>query len=297
MKIIKLFIALISFVVCAQLVYGQKLSSSDVAVMKQYEDSLIVKIDSIRNSYLSDEKLDISFRFISILKSALNHPGSFHYEFDSLKKIMHILESPDGNFKIFNWVVSTSPIKKNYFGAIQTSDQKIIPLIDYSEQLEEQNTLYNVVNNKQWFGGEYYKIMKDVVDGETVYLLFGFNSNSSKFNRKFIDALRINNGQVTFGAPIFKAPDNLGSVQLRNRFIQFYKKGVTITLNWDASINAIVFNKLESDIGAPTRLDSYVPSGQIDALKKQGNIWQYHPNALSVLKLTDGNAPIDGVMN
>lgn len=278
-------------------IFAQKLSSTELEQFKKSEDSLVRIVDSLRNAYVLDERMDYSYEFISKLKTALNQPNSFQYPFDQLKERIHIINSPDGDFRIFNWVVASSNFKKTYFGAIQTAQQKLIPLIDFSDQLEEKKIQNSVVNNKEWYGGEYYNIIKDEYQGQTVYLLFGFNSNSNRFNRKFIDVLSIKNDQVQFGAPMFRAPNQNGTVAVQNRFIQYYKKNVTTMLNWDSTLSMIVFNRLESEVNAPSRLDTYVPAGAIDGLKKEGPIWNYKPSVLNILQLQDGKAPIDGVMN
>lgn len=297
MKYILTFLAILVFSLMMQpQLSAQKLNASELAQFKEHEVALIKLVDSMRNSYLSDEKLETSYEFITKLKSVLKTNNSYQYPFDSLRRLMHIIDAPDKSFRIFNWVVTTSNVNKVYFGTIQLPNNTMIPLIDYSTQLEETKNIYAITSNKEWFGGEYYNIQKDQHQGKDVYLLYGFNSGDAKTNKKFIDVLTIEGTTAKFGAPIFNAPDNLGNVQLRNRFIQYYKKGVTTSLNWDAQLGAIVFNRLESDISTPSRFDTYVPAGAIDALKKEGGQWNYHPQVLQILKLSDGKAPIDGVM-
>jgi hypothetical protein len=277
--------------------FSQKLTKEQSDAFKVLEDDMSALVDSFRSTIVLDERMDINMEFIKILRRTLAVSNSYLYPFENLKERMHILPSPDGNFRIFNWVVTSSNFKKTYFGAIQFASGKVVPLLDYSEQLEDMGRATDVTNNKEWYGVEYYHIMKDVAFGQPVYLLFGFNSNTTKFNRKLIDVLSIKGEEVTFGAPILRTPNAKGNPVITNRFIQYFKKNATTMLNWDANLGMIVFTRLESEISAPSRLDTYIPAGPIDGLKKEGDIWQYQREVLKILKLSDGKAPVDGVMN
>ncbi len=277
--------------------YAQKLSAAETELFRKHEDSLAVLVDSLRGAIVLDERMDYNYAFIAKLKQVLSLENSYLYPFARLQERMHILASPDGNFRLFNWVVASGNFKKTYFGAVQLSNGRIIPLLDYSEQLEDKGRANGLTTEKEWYGAEYYHIMKDVAFGQPVYLLFGFNSNSTKFNRKLIDVLSVKGNSIQFGAPIFMAPNVQHQPVLTNRFIQYYKKNATTMLNWDASLGMIVFNRLESEVSAPSRLDTYIPAGPIDGFKKEGDMWQYKKEVLNILKLSDGKAPIDGVMN
>lgn len=277
--------------------YAQKLSAAESELFRKQEDSLAVLVDSLRGAIVLDDRMEYNKAFIAKLRQVLAMSNSYAYGFPKLKERMHILPSPDGNFRLFNWVVASSNFRKTYFGAVQLSEGKLIPLLDYSEQLEDKGLATGLTSAKEWYGAEYYHIMKDVAFGQPIYLLFGFNSNSTKFNRKLIDVLTVKNGNVQFGAPVFMAPNVQNRPVLTNRFIQYYKKNATTMLNWDASLGMIVFNRLESEVSAPSRLDTYIPAGPIDGFKKEGDMWQYKKEVLNILKLSDGKAPIDGVMN
>lgn len=293
---VKVLLALFLVVGFHSLGFTQGLSSEEEQRFQQEEDSLCVLVDSLRGALVLDERINYNYQFIKRLKETLSEPNAYKYPFKKLQERMHIIVSPDDNFKIFNWVVVSGNFKKTYFGAILMPDGRLIPLLDYSEQLEESGEPQRITHNKEWYGAEYYHIMKDNAFGNTVYLLFGFNSNSAKFNRKLIDVLSIKNGTVQFGLPIFKAPDLYLKPALTNRFIQYYKKNASTMLNWDATVNMIVFNRLESEVSAPSRLDTYIPAGPIDGLKKEGDMWEYQQAVHKILKLGDGNAPVDGVM-
>lgn len=281
---------------CVSLWAQKTLTKSELEVFQKDEKVLMALVDSFRSAPIPDERVGFGMTFIKKLKTVLETDNSYYYKFDSLKTKMHIIVAPDNTFRIFNWLIVPSDYVKNYFGAIQMQgESKVIPLLDYSDRLQDQNKEQEILSNRQWYGCEYYNILKDQVNGQPAYLLFGYNSNSSTTNRKLVDVLRFEDGQAIFGAPIFEAPNNLGRLENMNRFVQHYKKNVTTTLNYDPKIQMIVFNRLESDIATPSRKDTYVPAGPIDGLKKNGYKWTYVPEVFQILKLKDGEAPLDGV--
>src|SRR5690606_22233068 len=144
--------------------------------------------------------------------------------------------------------------------------------MDYSDKIQDDQ-LQDYLDNKRWFGAEYYNIIQDTYNGKTVYLVFGMNTNSININRKLIDVIDIDaaNGIAKFGLPIFNGIDQMGKRGTFKRYFIYYKKGASTTLNYDQTLKMIVLNKLESEIGAPSRLDTYIPAGQMDGFKKDGN--------------------------
>ncbi len=273
--------------------YAQRTSKDDIQQLKQYEDSLKILADSTIRAELPDERMGYCNKFIKELKNALNIDGSYNYSFDSLATRIHIIQSPDKRFKIFNWVVATAPSSKYYFGAIQLADGSILPLYDKSNSIEDTQLEKMIGDSKNWFGCEYYNIIEDNTAMGKHYLLFGFNSGSFNSNRKLIDVLSLSEeGIVSFGKPIFA--DEFGN--LKSRFVMEYKKGVSTTLNYDNQYKMIMYTRLGSEINAPSRKDTYIPIGPIDGLRKDGGVWRYVKEAIPVLKLDDGQAPIDGVL-
>lgn len=276
-----------------------KLNKEAIDSFKVQENELMKLADSMLYSPIESDRVQYGMRFLKQLKNTLLVEGAYAYTFDSLATKIHILPSPDKTFKIFNWLIATSDWSRVYFGIIQTAQQpqKLIPLLDYSDKMQDSQ-LQDVLDNKTWFGAEYYNIMQDVYNGKTIYLVFGMNTNSININRKLIDVLYFDADKATahFGLPIFNGVDQLGRRGVFKRYFIQYKKGASTTLNYDTALKLITLNKLESEIGAPSRLDTYVPAGQMDGFKKEGEMWQYYSNVMGILNLGDGNAPINGVM-
>lgn len=280
-------------------IFGQKIEASIQDSLIKTEKKLCKIADSMRLAPIPDDRVQYHYELIKGLKEALLLPNAYLFPFDSLKERIHIIDAPDKSFKLFNWLVANSDWGRTYAGVIQTAGQpqKLIPLIDQSAKLDDNNK-QAILNNKKWYGAEYYNMIKDTINGSPAYLLFGFNTNFTNINSKIIDVLQVDaqKGEATFGAPIFQGEDQFGKGGIYNRYITYFKKGVSTVLNYDKDKNIIIIDKLESDIGAPSRYDSYVPSGRMDGFIKSNGRWQYQKNVVNILKLGDGNAPINGVM-
>jgi len=160
----------------------------------------------------------------------------------------------------------------------------------------EKNAETAVAGPDRWYGCEIYKIMPQIVQGQKVYLLFGFNSDGANSNKKIIDVLTIDSDNATLGAPIFAMPNIQGRMEQVSRVLLEYKKSAQVFLNYDNERKMIVFNRLASEVTDPNRKSTYIPTGQMDGLRFENGMFVFVKDAVPVLKLQDGQAPIDGVM-
>jgi hypothetical protein len=278
---------------------GGNIAQEDMAQLKQLEDSLIVMADSMLGAPLPDDRIDYCIRFVKFLKTAMEIPGSYQYPFASLGTKIHIIVPDDKSFRIFNWMVAPADNLRRYYGAIQMpgEDAQFYPLKDFSEKLGEDAQTVSL-SSDQWYGCEYYRIMTQTIQGgQKAYLLFGFNSNGAASNRKLLDVLTFSQGKPVFGAPVFMMPDvKTQRLTPQSRVVLEYKKTAQVSLNYDEAKKMIMFNRLMSDINDPNRKNTYAPTGQTDGLRYENGMYIFIRDAIPVLKLQDGQAPIDGVM-
>lgn len=268
--------------------FAQKLSSEEQARFKKTEDALLVTVDSMNRIAVLDERIEYCHLFVKKLGQLLKEPNSFNYAFDSLSKKVHILYPEDRSFRIFNWPVEYAPARFRYYGAIQKADGTMIPLVDNADKTEEKDLL-GTLDNRTWFGQEYYRILtqKDAA-GQPAYFLFGVNHNRINTSVKMIDVLTLQGNKALFGGNFFEKG--------MKRFVMEYQKGAQVSLNYDAEKSMVVYNVLESEINQPQRKHTMVASGELDGLKWNNGQWQTVRNLLPILKLKDGQAPINGVI-
>jgi hypothetical protein len=277
---------------------GTTLSKEEMTRLSGLEDSLVVLADSMSNALLPDDRIDYCVAFTHHLKTVLETPGSFNYPFKKLETKIHILTPEDKSFRIFNWMIAPAESLRRYFGAVQMNSEepKFYPLKDYRDKMDKGVETATLTTD-QWYGCEIYKIMPQTIQGQKAYLLFGFNSDGPGSNKKLIDVLTLDGPAPMLGAPVFLVPDPKGQNMVRqNRMILEYKKSAQVYLNYDAERKMIVFNRLASEVTDPNRKSTFIPTGQMDGLRFENGMFVYVRDAVPVLKLQDGQAPIDGVM-
>lgn len=290
--------------ICLLVLFGSKaafaksaeLDKASLAALAKLEDSMVVMADSMISEPIPDYRIDFCVRFTKQLRTALAIPNSFKYPFAKLAEKIHIIYPEDKSFRIFNWLIAPSEDVRRYYGVIQMDEQeaKYYPLIDDSDQMPSPET--QVTDNKHWYGCEIYKIMEQNTSNGKGYLLFGYNSSGASSSKKLIDVLRIGDDAVSLGAPIFIMPDIKERMVRQNRVILEYKKSATIYLNYDAERKMILFNRLASEVTDPNRKSTYIPTGQMDGLRWNNGVFEFVKDAMPVLHLQDGQAPIDGVL-
>ncbi len=273
---------------------AQSITPQNMEKLQIMEDSLLITADSMFNAPITETHLLYSERFVRQLVKTLKIPNSCMYPFNKLGEVINIIYPDDNAFRMFNWEIEFSAIGKRYYGAIQMPSEqlKLYGLLDYTPQLAK-GAEDSVLTNGKWYGALYYDIKTNEVNGQKVYTLFGFSAAGMASNVKLLDALTFNDKGTVFGAPIFGIGSTNFPRQPIVRFIQEYKKGVTVTLKWDPANYYILTDNLTSEINDPSRKYTYVPSGQYDALRWSNGMWNYIQDIAPIKMLSDGQAPSD----
>jgi hypothetical protein len=270
------------------------LPETSLQQLRQYEDSLIRTADSMYASMVPEDQLGYVYQFVRQLKTALSVPASYSYPFDSLKTRINIIAPEDGAFRIFNWSIAPTQTTARYYGAIQMPSEqlKLYGLVDNSAQITK-GAMDSVFEGGRWFGALYYRIMPVEVDGQKAYTVFGMNAANPLSTRKVMDLLWFSKNGPVFGGKVFgvRSPDSKNQA---TRFILEYKKGIVAALNYNAELNAVYFDHLESDANDPGRKYTYVPTGQYDGFRWQNGEWQFVKDLIPITILQDGQNPIGG---
>lgn len=267
--------------------------TSSKALLASMEDSLMVTADSMYYAPLPDERMAHSEQFARQLVRALKITDSWSFPFEKLAGKINILYPDNKEFRIFNWAIAPTETTRRYYGAIQLpgTKLKLYGLVDYSNELGK-GAADSVLKGGKWMGGLYYRIIAKDVDGHRYYTLFTLNGASLLSTRKFLDVLELTPDGPVFGAPIFGIRSENFPSRKVNRFVLEYKKNVQVSMNWDADMNAIFFDRLTSEVNDPNRKYTFIPSGQYDGFRWSGNQWLLVPDLIPVLQLKDGEAPI-----
>tara|TARA_A100001037_G_scaffold129289_1_gene117109 strand:+ start:129 stop:1016 length:888 start_codon:yes stop_codon:yes gene_type:complete len=268
MKILFTFLLTFSFLTNAT---AQKVSKELIA---EYEDTLKVMAHIIMNGEHDTIKQKAHEGFIITLKDVLQYERSFDYPFDSLKTIS-IETSSDKRVKIYSWFLRRDNGSYNYFAFVHYHNKakkrfEVIELIDNSEEIRRAEN--EVLDNTNWFGALYYKIIYIKKKGRKYYTLLGWDGNNDVSTKKIIDVMYVaGKGQIRFGAPIFKKDKRTSK-----RVILEYNKSSTISVRYQEKQERIVFDHL-----IPMRKDLeglyeyYVPDGTYDAMTYSNGKWLF----------------------
>jgi hypothetical protein len=257
---------------------GQPSSNNNPQQLMAFQDSLKAISYKMVNDSIEPERYNASYKLIKTLVTALKTPYSFNFSFDSLKAIS-IQSSSDKRFRIFSWHVMNNDGSYRYYGTIQMNKPdgklELFPLIDYTPVFK--NASDSTTTNDRWFGAQYYKIIS-VSNNVPIpyYVLLGWKGNTVKSTKKIIEILYFKDGKAHFGMPVFDGdPDNLG----KKRIIFEYDRRASMFLNYESTINTIVFDHLAPpDPKLKGKFELYGPDFSYDGFKLVNGRWKFVPD-------------------
>ena len=259
---------------------AQRITKEDYKFLKKKEDSLKINGLKIVQGKMPMERFTADSIFTKQLVKALVTKNSFYFPFDSIVNISKQY-APDSSFRILTWQLVINENMVRQHGAIQmrTADGslKLFPLIDQSDITISATDTIN--NNQAWYGAVYYKIVMKKFDGHTYYTLLGFDENNIRSDKKVMDILEFVNDKPVFGKNIFVINGNKDLSKNMTRFIYEFKKLASPRLSYDADLDAVVFDELQSENNTPKRKWTLVGTGEYEAFKWKNGKWVYTSNA------------------
>ena len=256
--------------------FGQrvKVSQSDstyIDSIRNYEYQLEGLSYNIINGSDKVERITSCYYFIETLKTALQIPNSFDYDFDLLKTVSSIT-SEDDKFRVFTWNLLLDSGKYMYFGAIQMNNPDSLELYGlYDSSDYNRNVIYGQFDNRHWMGGLIYQIHHYRWKKKDYYITFGWDGQDAKTNRKVIDVLWFDNeGKPNFGEEIFDFDGDLQS-----RIIFDFNDRAALLCRYDDHEEAIVFaNLVPINPMMKGVYQNYVPDGTYDYLRFEKGVWR-----------------------
>jgi len=231
-----------------------------------------LKAISINNQ--EQENLKQGVEVAGLMDSLVHYPCSFTRQFDTLNRIMGILDSPDKSFRIFNWSIIHTDGTYTYFAYLVKTSAGGLPsvfrLVDKSDSIAEPK--FSVHTKDDWFGCLYYDIIKTEEDKKNYYTLLGWDGNDLFSNKKIIEILTFSRvGEPVFGKNIFQ--DYEPKIK---RVIFEYSQKSSMTLRYNEQKDAIIFDHL-----APSKniysghFDYYGSDFSFDAFSFYDGKWHY----------------------
>ena len=274
--------------------YGQDdvETSKKLTKLQAYEDSLIKIADvMLLKGSNGIERREACLQFVKTLVEALKVPGSYDYQFNSLRDSLISIQSPrDNKFRIFTWEVYLARGIYRHYGAIQMNNKKeliLYPLNDYSDYIGEPED--TITSNNYWYGAYYYNIKMKRRWFKKYYYLFGWDMSGYNSSKKLVDVLYFKNDKVRFGAPLFVYKDE--DIK-KTRVIIEYKKDAGVTMNyyedieiasskWRNKKKMIIFDHLVSLAAPFDERSMMVPDGSYEGFKYRFGRWIYVPKVFN----------------
>ncbi len=239
--------------------------------LELYEDSLQYYFTLLASEKDDKNKIEFNDQIIKYFKKALENEGSFTYPFDSLKNI-GIIKSEDEKLRIITWNLPYNDRTHKYFGFIQYKKSKktyvFYELNDDSDNIK--NPELAVLNDKNWYGALYYKIITNKNKGNVYYTLLGADLNNLLTKKKIIEILYFDkNNSPVFGNKVFKNK----SIPI-SRVIFEFNAQTNMTLTYDEEKEMIIYDHLSpSRPSLEGQFEFYGPDFSYDGLKFERGIW------------------------
>jgi hypothetical protein len=266
-----------SLIILVSLFFTNLFSQKDSTIIKR-EKVLSIYLNKIRTSVLDSDKKKFNQEFKSYLLETLYLPESYTYTFPNLKTIGFI-DSPDKSFRIVNWNVQQEDESNLFFCFIvkkgNKKKNKVIELINKSPIYDMPT---DIVQESNWYGALYYKIIPVKKGKKEIYTVLGWRSNGNISSMKIIDIIQINGNHVKLGMPIF-----ISKKEKLKRVILEYSKKATMTLRYEAKYDRIVFDHLSPE--SPTMngmYEYYVPDMSYDAYIFENDFWILNEDVIAI---------------
>jgi hypothetical protein len=284
---------ILALLLVSSVVDAQKITAADLKILHKKEDSLKLYAKDLVTDSLTNNRMRSDSFFTKVLVRSLLVKNSFYYPFDSVKGVS-TLYAPDSSFKIMTWSITYSEDLCQQRGVIQfpTKDgsPRFVPLLDYSTRTPYPED--SARDHKHWIGAIYYNIIQTKYNNKNYYTLFGYDPNTPRTNKKWIEVLTFNEENMPmFGGRYFSfAKDSVKRPDQFRYFIE-YKKQASATVDYDPDLKMILVDHLISETDEPDLPQTFVPDGDYEGFKWANGKW-LHVDKVFDQKLEDGQAPV-----
>ena len=258
--------------------FGKEVEIDTFLVRK--EDELAILLKKLRESKSSNDILMSNIDFTDALKEILYYPGSLDYPFDKLNT-MSTIKSPDGAFRLFNWnVEDENQIHSHYCYLVRKGRGKKNQVTTFKEDKFSLGPRPDgMLTANRWYGGLYYKIVPVQVGRKTLYTMFAYNGGNRSSNKKILDVFWFKGKSLRIGYPLFQ--DERDKETLHRRIFIEYSEKASISVNYQAGINKIVFDHLTPEMpNLKGMYEYYLPDMSYDAYFWENDFWNYQADII-----------------
>lgn len=160
---------------------------------------------------------------------------------------MAILHEPNSGMIVVTYELYRDTSTYEYGGWLYHLDWEApVFLNDQSADFEDDEDLdFMIFSPDYWYGLLYYQIVPLTRHGDrNIYLLFGLDNYHLFTKRKVLETLVIEDGKISFGAPVIEMDADLPAEYRKNRFIIDYSVQAPAALRYDTDHDKIIFDHL-----------------------------------------------------
>ena len=272
---------------------AQRITAPDLKTLRQKEDSLKAYVKNVIVDSFTAGRMRSDSQFIKTLVRSLQVKNSFYYPFDSVRGIGK-LYAPDSSFRIITWQISFDDYYCRQRGAIQyktpSGSLKLVPLYDASEFTDYP--MDSVRTKDNWVGAVYYNMILTKHNGKNYYTLFGFDANSVRSNKKWIEVLTFDSRNLpVFGGKYFTYEMDSVKKPAQHRFSIEYKKEASTLVNYEPELGMILVDHLISESDEPELPWTFVPDGSYEGFKWENGKWVHIDKVFNQV-LENGQFPV-----
>ncbi len=246
------------------------ISGTQAQTFDACRDSLKMLMEQTYATKEVPKRLLLMEHFASSFQQALQQDRGMNYAFDSIP-YMGKVASENGVVRLFTWSIPTVWGRYKYYAIMQWREKDSTCVMVLHDGKSEHDSLEQAIfKAPDWYGMLYYQMVERQINGNTYYMLLGFDFNNSITYKKSIDVLSFNDGRPVFGAAVFDDKKMPAS-----RLIFEYMAGAQFFLRYIPSLRMIVYNRLmpqRPELSDDPRF--YVPSEMLDGLQFQQGKWK-----------------------
>jgi hypothetical protein len=210
-------------------------------------------LTDLRSSTDDSKSLSLQAEFKKAMAELVRSKDFFDYPLQTLK--IADLRSSDESVRLLTWNVELSDLSNTYGGFVlhREEGRDRILVLELTDVLDPYSPKpENTIDQKNWYGAVYYKIIDFSFQGKTQYLLFGYDGGTTMSNFKILDVLSFSGQNAKFGSPVFKDPKSL-----KKRVVFEYANMASMSLEFEPKRARIVFDHLSPESPALEGVASY----------------------------------------
>jgi len=198
-----------------------------------------------------------------------------HYKTDdwaALEPYSRQQESEDESLFIITYQVNTGVYPYVYGGYVIHNEQ--VTKLNH-ESVLDPDSQYQAYGAEDWYGALYYNLLP-IKGNPNSYLLFGYQYTKEFDKTKLIDVITLDANGITFGKEIFITRADEGRDDVKQRFILEYSSDTNASLNYNESIDMIIFDHLMPRMGQQAgQGNTYVPDGTYEGYQFEKGSFVY----------------------